>query len=369
MAASFILYQNVYLLLHFSYFSVQLHKLLYSTNETFFEKEKKNMTMTMKKIADELHDHDFHGVQFWDFNSLTNDPEKWKCLISDIANQYRDQDIDMIIGLDARGFLISGALSLALGIGSVTARKPGKLPGETVSIKYGKEYSAVDENGNETMEQDELHLQREHIRPGMRVLITDDVLATGGTAEACCALVEMLGAQVVGIAVAIEIPFLAGRSKLMQYCVSSEMSVIDDKIKSNEFVRYCVDPIIHDADTHDLLLIDRLSEPRGLAMAGGGIESGESVIDAMIREVFEELGLVVSPNQIRFTTVLAGADRDPRGDQVSYVCEMNICTHGVRGEKEKTIPHFIPPAEVQTIDDDVFAFSDHQTVLLAVAAT
>jgi len=300
---------------------------------------------------------------FWDLNSLTVNPEHWNTLIANIAEKYQGKPIDVMVALDARGFMVAGALTPMLGVGFISARKPGKLPGKTISVNYGLEYRS-----DSTMQlQDE-----DYIKPGMNVLIVDDVLATGGSAEAACQLVEQLGATVAGIAVAIEIPALGGRGKLLQYEVTSELMIRDKQVTlhrnenlpaSTGQTRLCVDPLVIDQSTGEFLLVERLNEPRGLAMAGGGIEGSESVVATIIREIDEELGLTVTADQIKFSCTLAGADRDPRGDQASYVCQVICDTKEARGEEGKTEPRLMSANILSLVTPPQFAFDDHAKLL------
>ncbi len=318
-------------------------------------------SLTMQNVADTLTHSHFHGVQFWDLNALTATAPKWRYLIDQIKADHQDSQIDLIVGLDARGFLFSGALGYAMGINTITARKPGKLPGETVSIEYGKEYKKVDEHGNEVATRDVLHLQKKYLAPGMRVLIVDDVLATGGTAEAACKLIEMCGGIVAGVTVAIEIPELLGRLKLQHHPVKSYMTVIDGVMCAD--VRYCIDPLITDVHTHNILLIERLSEPKGIAMPGGGVEPFESLIAALMRETKEETNCLADLKRISFHRLLTGADRDPRGVQVSYVFRVETKTQQARGEAGKTSLFIIKAGSNCVPNAHEFAFSDHHQTL------
>jgi adenine phosphoribosyltransferase len=314
----------------------------------------------MKDIANEMTFSDHHGVQFWDFNDITTQPELWHHLITEMAEHHKDDQIDLIIGLDARGFLIAGALEFALGVGSVTARKPGKLPGETVSIEYGKEYIEQDENGKEVRKCDVLHLQTKHIRPGMRVLIVDDVLATGGTAEACASLVEQLGATVVGITVVIELPELGARgTKLSKHAVHSFISIVEGTAVAD--VEYCVDILAVEENNGQLILIERQNFPEGIAMPGGRIEHGETVEQAVVRELLEETGCWHGP--LQFTGVLSGIDRDPRGVKISIVMQTTVDASDaigevVEGKPITLIKRILSPEHLPTNDEFVFGHGE-----------
>jgi adenine phosphoribosyltransferase len=318
------------------------------------------MALTMQDIANGLTYSAHHDVQFWDFNSITTDNQKWKLLIDTLAEHHKDDEIDMIIGLDARGFLLSGALGFAMSTDHVSARKAGKLPGKTIYEEYGKEYVETDENGN-VKERDQLHLQTKYIKPGMRVLILDDVLATGGTAEACCKLVERLGAVVAGVTVVIELPELGGRGeKLSAYPVHSLITIMEAQPLVG--VEYCVDLFTRCKMTDTLLLIERLEEVPGIAMPGGRIEKGESAFHAAKRELGEETGAFA--DGFSYIATLTGITRDPRGPKVSIVLETIVNIGSLTGEVNKTEPFLVTSqAELPPVDAFVFAHGQlvHQT--------
>jgi adenine phosphoribosyltransferase len=142
------------------------------------------------------------GVVFKDFTPLIADGQALGELVRDIAGRYAGQ-VDVVVGIEARGFILAAPVALALGVGFVPVRKPGKLPSQTRSVSYALEY------GEET-----LHMHLDALAPGDRVLVVDDVLATGGTARATVDLVEQAGAIVHGLAVLLELSFLPGRDAL-----------------------------------------------------------------------------------------------------------------------------------------------------------
>jgi adenine phosphoribosyltransferase len=150
------------------------------------------------------------GIVFKDIMPLLADPESFRTTVDALAEFAQPRRPDLILGAEARGFILGGALAYALGCGFVAARKPGKLPWETVSAQYELEYGL-----------DSLELHADAITQGARVLVHDDLLATGGTARAKVNLVEQLGGEVVGLAFVIELTFLNGRSKLEGYDVHS----------------------------------------------------------------------------------------------------------------------------------------------------
>lgn len=143
------------------------------------------------------------GIQFKSYGPLLKDPEAFKKMIGAFAERYREKEIDVIVGLDARGFIFGTALAYELNLPFVMIRKAGKLPGDVEQIDYALEY------GKSTLE-----LDRPSLNPGDRVLVVDDLMATGGTAKAACELVERLGATVSEVACMIELSPLGGREKV-----------------------------------------------------------------------------------------------------------------------------------------------------------
>jgi adenine phosphoribosyltransferase len=150
------------------------------------------------------------GIVFKDIMPLIGDPDGLRTTVDLLAEWSEPRDPDIVLGAEARGYITGGALACRLGCGFVAARKPGKLPWRTVAAKYALEYGF-----------DTLEVHADSIRPGQRVLIHDDVLATGGTAKATIDLVEQLGAEVVGLPFIIELTFLDGRERLAGYDVYS----------------------------------------------------------------------------------------------------------------------------------------------------
>ena len=157
----------------------------------------------IKSLIATVPNHPKPGVMFRDIMPLLSDARGLRSVIGHLAKHYEDAEIDRIVGLEARGFLIATPLAAALGVGLVAARKPGKLPGKVVREKYQLEYG-----------EDELQIESGLIAPGMRVLVADDLLATGGTALAAVELCEKLRAQVVGCGFVVELPDLGGRARL-----------------------------------------------------------------------------------------------------------------------------------------------------------
>ena len=143
------------------------------------------------------------GIIFKDIMPMLGDGAAFRAIVDELAEAVRDWKPDVVLGAEARGFMFGAPLAYALGAGFVAARKPGKLPYTTVSAKYALEYGF-----------DALEVHIDAIKPGQRVLICDDLLATGGTSKAKIELVERLGGVVAGLAFAIELDFLNGREKL-----------------------------------------------------------------------------------------------------------------------------------------------------------
>ena len=157
----------------------------------------------LKETIRTIPDFPSEGILFRDITTLVKNPEAYGSLITTLADALRPLDVDIVIGPEARGFVIGSAVAYALNAGFVLARKPGKLPCEVNKIEYGLEY------GNDCLE-----IHKDAIQPGQRVAIVDDLLATGGTARAAVELVREMGATVVAAAFAIELSDLDGREKL-----------------------------------------------------------------------------------------------------------------------------------------------------------
>ena len=146
---------------------------------------------------------EFKGVVFWDITTLLKDKRAFREAIRQMADHYRGEDIDLIVSSEARGFILGGALAYELGVGFVPIRKKGKLPSKSVSLTYRKEY-----------ESDTIEIHEDAIVRGQRVLVIDDLLATGGTVRANADLVEKLGGRIVGMGFLIELEYLHGREVL-----------------------------------------------------------------------------------------------------------------------------------------------------------
>ncbi|WP_315081576.1 adenine phosphoribosyltransferase [uncultured Clostridium sp.] len=150
------------------------------------------------------------GISFKDITTLIGDGEGLKASIDMFVEYLKDKDVDLIVGPEARGFIFGVPVAYALGAGFVPVRKPGKLPGETISVNYDLEYGS-----------DSLQIHKDSIKKGQRVAIVDDLLATGGTVEGVAKLVEQAGGEVVSLAFLIELIDLKGRDKLGDYDVIS----------------------------------------------------------------------------------------------------------------------------------------------------
>ena len=162
-----------------------------------------------EKIRD-IPDFPKKGIIFKDITTLLKDADAFRWVIDGLAAEFSGGEIDMVVAIESRGFILGGAVAHRLGLGFVPVRKLGKLPAETIQASYDLEY------GSNTVE-----MHRDAIKPGQRVLVVDDLLATGGTVEATVRLIEDLGGEIAGVAFLIELDFLHGRDKLSGYRVVS----------------------------------------------------------------------------------------------------------------------------------------------------
>ncbi len=161
------------------------------------------MAIDLKQHIAEVPDYPKPGISFKDLCPLLAAPDAFRQVIAELEARFKTERIEALVVAEARGFLWGGALAHQLGCGLIPARKPRKLPRETVHASFALEYGT-----------DELHIHSDSLRPGQRVLILDDVLATGGTAGAMAELVGHLKAELVGLAFIVELTFLKGREKL-----------------------------------------------------------------------------------------------------------------------------------------------------------
>ena len=164
----------------------------------------------LKHLIREVPDFPKKGILFYDITTLLKDKTGFATLIDKFSEHYIAQDVDLVLGMEARGFIFAPALAYRLNAGFVPVRKPGKLPAETVKYDYALEYGT-----------NSLEIHKDAIQKGQRVLIVDDLLATGGTAEATANLAASLGAEIVGLGFVVELEFLKGREKLRGYEVMS----------------------------------------------------------------------------------------------------------------------------------------------------
>ena len=150
------------------------------------------------------------GILFYDITTLLKDAASYKEAIGEMLDPYRDQHVDIVVGMESRGFIFSAPMAYQLDAGLVPVRKLGKLPAETITVEYALEY------GSNTLE-----IHRDAIQPGQKVLIVDDLLATGGTVQGTIELVERLKGDVVGLGFLVELEFLKGRDRLQGLRVES----------------------------------------------------------------------------------------------------------------------------------------------------
>lgn len=170
----------------------------------------------LKSLIREVPDFPKPGINFYDITTLLKDAEGFQQTIDALAEQFKGEAIDTIIGVESRGFIFGAPLACKLGAGFVPVRKPKKLPAEKVSVSYDLEYG-----------QDTLEMHKDAVGEGHRILIVDDLLATGGTARAVVDLVEGLNGKIVGLSFVVELTFLNGRAKFDGYNVKSLLAYDD----------------------------------------------------------------------------------------------------------------------------------------------
>ena len=164
----------------------------------------------LKNLIREVPDFPKKGILFYDITTLLKDKLGFATLIDALSENYIGKEIDLVLGMEARGFIFGPALAYRLNAGFVPVRKPKKLPAETARVTYDLEYGT-----------DSLEIHKDAVTSGERCLIVDDLLATGGTMKACCDLVKQLGGEIAGVAVLIELSGLGGREKVAPYDVHS----------------------------------------------------------------------------------------------------------------------------------------------------
>ncbi|MTI70960.1 MAG: adenine phosphoribosyltransferase [Firmicutes bacterium] len=166
--------------------------------------------MDIKSKIRNIKDFPKEGIDFKDITTLLKDKEAFNYCIKEMAKSLKDIDFDLIVGPEARGFLIGAPLAYELNVGFVPVRKPGKLPAETITYEYELEY------GTDTLE-----MHKDSIKPGQKVVVADDLLATGGTVKSTIEMIEKLGGEVVSVSFLIELEFLKGRDNFKKYNVES----------------------------------------------------------------------------------------------------------------------------------------------------
>ncbi|MDF2634945.1 MAG: Adenine phosphoribosyltransferase [Pelosinus sp.] len=166
--------------------------------------------MNFKESIRVVEDFPEKGIRFKDITTLLKDGNSFHQAIDALSEPFKGKDIELVVGPEARGFVIGAPVAYALGAGFVPVRKPGKLPAETLKHEYSLEYG-----------KDSLEIHKDAITPGQKILIVDDLLATGGTVQATISMVEALGGIVVGLVFLIELSYLDGRKNLMNYNIMS----------------------------------------------------------------------------------------------------------------------------------------------------
>ena len=157
----------------------------------------------LKKLIREIPDYPKPGILFYDLTTLLKDPKGFHSLVDKLCEHYNGRKVDLVAGIEARGLIFAPALAYRLGAGFIPVRKPKKLPAKVSSVTYQLEYGT-----------DQLDIHHDAVQKGQRVLLCDDLLATGGTAAAAVQLIKQLGGEVAGAAFAVELSFLNGRAKL-----------------------------------------------------------------------------------------------------------------------------------------------------------
>lgn len=175
------------------------------------------MIVDLKKYIRSIRDFPIKGIMFRDITTLLKEPIAVRETLNQLVSFTGEQKVDKVVAVESRGFIFGAMIANELNAGFVPVRKPGKLPAETESQTYQLEYGL-----------DKIEIHKDAIQPGDKILIHDDLLATGGTAEATCRLVEKLGGEVVQISFIIELSFLNGREKLRNYKINSLVTYEDE---------------------------------------------------------------------------------------------------------------------------------------------
>lgn len=174
--------------------------------------------MDLKSHIRNVKDFPKQGIMFRDITTLLKNPETFDYTLEKLLEFTKDKNINKVVGIESRGFIFGSVLAHKLSCGFIPVRKPGKLPAEKVSISYSLEYG-----------EDKLEMHTDAIQAGDRVLVHDDLLATGGTMNAVCQLIEQLGGEIVQVSFIVELSFLHGRVKLKPYDVRSIVNYEDEK--------------------------------------------------------------------------------------------------------------------------------------------
>ncbi len=169
--------------------------------------------MDYKTLIREVPDFPKPGILFYDITTLLKDAKAFRSILHDLLERYKDKRISKVVGIESRGFILGGPLAYHLQAGFVPVRKPGKLPADIFEVKYNLEYGSAS-----------LAIHRDAVEMGERILVVDDLLATGGTAAATVSLVRQLGGEIVGCVFLVELEALRGRDKLNGYDVYSLIS-------------------------------------------------------------------------------------------------------------------------------------------------
>jgi len=164
----------------------------------------------LKAAIREVPDWPKKGILFYDVTTLLKRADRFHETVDALISPYKNRKVDLVAGIEARGFIFAPTVAYALGAGFIPVRKPGKLPAATHKATYDLEYGT-----------DSLEIHRDAVEPGQRVLVVDDLIATGGTAKAVAELIEKMGGEIVGFAFVVELEFLKGRGKLQKYEVTS----------------------------------------------------------------------------------------------------------------------------------------------------
>ncbi|HMN16179.1 MAG TPA: adenine phosphoribosyltransferase [Ignavibacteriaceae bacterium] len=173
--------------------------------------------MDLKSHIRNIKDFPKPGIMFRDITTLLKNPEVFKYTSDILLSFIADKNIDKVVGVESRGFIFGSVLAYKLNAGFIPVRKPGKLPAEKAAVSYSLEYG-----------EDKLEIHKDAIKPADKVLVHDDLLATGGTMNAVCNLIEKLGGEIVQLSFVVELSFLQGREKLNKYDIRSIVNYIDE---------------------------------------------------------------------------------------------------------------------------------------------